>query len=348
MSESIESISTDDTTRHEKDSTTTPRRWPVLVLLQLAYLVVLAALHLIQPDWSAAIIVIPIWCWTVPALSILAIHIGFQRRRIQAVLLVGWLIMNGIFFDSALSLYREYVLDSPNIVTNSKANQSSIRIISLNCKDRLSEIENLKQYQPDVVLLQEAPGELDIMAARKTLFGDEGDYIWNHDCSIIVRGKILETFKGLRHTHALVSLDTVPFDFRVVSMRLDRPEVRFDLWNIECWTRQSFCRRKQRRQIRQVLESLDYTLEKVPTIIGGDFNSLHGNNLLNAVEKNYSDAHLTSGYGWGKTFPNQFPILRLDRIVFDKHWQAEFMVTVPSGKSDHRILICDLVPIDSN
>ncbi len=78
-------------------------------------------------------------------------------------------------------------------------------------------------------------------------------------------------------------------------------------------------------------------------IVAGDFNTPGEAKSLNPLKAILSDAWTDSGNGWGATFPEQYPISRIDQCWIS-HDLVPISAWVTSGApSDHRMLIVELL-----
>lgn len=92
--------------------------------------------------------------------------------------------------------------------------------------------------------------------------------------------------------------------------------------------------------LRQHLDSLE--AEDTPVIIAGDFNDWSGSYCMNAIRKGiYKDAWWEGGFGFGITYDAWHLKLRLDHILYSRHFRLENVYVEKSKFSDHRPLIAD-------
>ena len=78
-----------------------------------------------------------------------------------------------------------------------------------------------------------------------------------------------------------------------------------------------------------------------PRLIGGDFNSPAGNRTFAALQPSFADAFATVGTGWGNTFRNDWPLLRIDQIWATHDLQPTAARTIKTDYSDHRMVVVD-------
>lgn len=81
--------------------------------------------------------------------------------------------------------------------------------------------------------------------------------------------------------------------------------------------------------------------EKLPVILGGDFNNPPGHVLSQHLSETMKDAFSVAGTGMGWTYPAKFPLTRIDHLYSSSSIQAVSAEVGPSLFSDHRMLIAD-------
>ena len=92
--------------------------------------------------------------------------------------------------------------------------------------------------------------------------------------------------------------------------------------------------------IRHHLEALE--AEDKPILIAGDFNDWSGSNCMIKIRKGlYKDAWWEGGFGFGITYDEWHLKLRLDHILYSRHFRLENVYVEKSEFSDHRPLIAD-------
>ncbi|MFV0443574.1 MAG: endonuclease/exonuclease/phosphatase family protein [Planctomycetaceae bacterium] len=299
----------------------------------------LVLLYRKQPDWAAALTVIPAWCWIVAASGLL-----FASK--SAFWSISWwlCLLSAILFavlqvEQTYSLARGMFRLPPRETTPDRP----WRIVSLNCHVGTSAtVVDLKRWQPDVVLLQESPSQAGLTQIARELFGDAGSYVSTGDCSIVADGPLepVPTDRLSRFVQARWSPRTGG-RVMVFSLRLPPPSTRLDLWRPACW--QSH---RHRREIhRQHLDALAAAVAAVPVgmpvIVGGDFNSPADDAAQRPLTKQLQDSFDSAGRGWGQTFSRRFPFHRIDRIWLSSQLTPLRCGAMVSEHSDHRAAVCD-------
>ncbi|MCB9257688.1 MAG: endonuclease/exonuclease/phosphatase family protein [Chitinophagales bacterium] len=87
------------------------------------------------------------------------------------------------------------------------------------------------------------------------------------------------------------------------------------------------------KQSQQVLESL--ASSPYPSIICGDFNDTPVSFAYRTLSKNKKDAFIEKGMGFGKTYVNPSPFLRIDYLLFDTIFTVNSYKRLNEELSDH-------------
>jgi vancomycin resistance protein VanJ len=198
--------------------------------------------------------------------------------------------------------------------------------------------------RPDVVLIQESPGREPLVALARELFANEGHVLVGVDASIVVHG-IIEPLPvpddvTTYAVHGRVRLVDGP-EIEVISLRLEAPIVRIDLWLPECWREQRANRQRRRKQLETILGVASRSKNKLPLIVGGDFNAPPGDAIFQALPPLH-DAFGEAGRGWGNTIINAAAFLRIDQIWLSSEFQAVDVYSRKTEHSDHRMVVCDV------
>jgi endonuclease/exonuclease/phosphatase family metal-dependent hydrolase len=98
----------------------------------------------------------------------------------------------------------------------------------------------------------------------------------------------------------------------------------------------------QQRQLERIAMSMEQS-GPLPLVLGGDFNSPPRSSLARSLEKRYTDVFAQIGFGFGYTYPTQWPWLRLDRFYVTSGWTPRRCFVAPDFGSDHRPLFVELI-----
>ena len=294
-----------------------------------------------QPDALAALSLIPTWCWLVAGLGTFILSRRMRPRGWLFVMAMLWITFTACVIEEVRSLSRSIW---SRIVTpvSIEPRELRLRVVSLNCADgSLRTAREVAALTPDIVLLQESPGRHELEQLATELFGESHGVLWSPDTSIVARWPIT---LSERRDHFVVGRVQPPSNpaFKIVSLRLAPPTVRYDLWNPACW-REQFAKRKQHNQQLDELASLLIESDNVPIILGGDFNAAQHDRSTQVLRRLGRDTFDIAGRGWGNTVLNRIPVMRFDQIWASDHFLPLATWAIHSEHSDHRMAVSDLV-----
>jgi vancomycin resistance protein VanJ len=309
--------------------------------------VILAATSLClitQPDWLAPVILVPAWCWLILGLMLACCGFRGDRKRWFGGVLLLWAAFTWLFVEEAHSLVRGESL-LPVEWQTARESGHGLRIVSSNCNvGQIRCVEEVAAWEPDVVLLQESPGEEQLLDLVESLFGQDGSCLYGGDVSILARGKLTSRFSDTQSpfVHAEVELPTASV-IDVVNVRLSPPVPRLDFWRRKFWSDHREKRIDHREQIQQIIEHLRSVPSGRHLIVGGDFNAPPRDDALVSLRPRLSDAFLAAGSGWGATGTNESPLFRVDQVWVSNSLQPVSVTAQKTQHSDHRMVVCDLV-----
>lgn len=81
---------------------------------------------------------------------------------------------------------------------------------------------------------------------------------------------------------------------------------------------------------------------KIPFIFCADLNSISSSYVYHQISKNLNDAFIQKGFGWGGTYSNLFPFLRIDVVLMSKELQAKKYYSPKLELSDHYPVVTDI------
>jgi vancomycin resistance protein VanJ len=297
-----------------------------------------------QPDWLAPVILVPTWCWLIFGVLLACCGLHVNRKQWFVGLLLAWAAFAWLFVEEVHSLVRGERLSSAEWQAARESGRG-IRIVSLNCNVGQSRcVEEVAAYDADVVLLQESPGEEQLLRLVELLFGQDGSCLYGGDVSILARGKLACRISDARShfVYAEVELPTGSV-IDVVSTRLSPPIPRFDFWQPDFWSDHRMKRISHREQINRIIEHLQSVPSGSQLIVGGDFNAPPRDDALALLRPHLFDAFLTAGSGWGATGTNEYPLFRVDQVWVSNCLQPVSVTAKKTKHSDHRMVVCDLV-----
>jgi len=299
-------------------------------------------------DAAAAITVFPFWAWGLAGAGMAALAWGLARRRAAAALCILWVVTILTGADETRPLLR-FAREKPLPGTPAEVQgQRPVRVITLNCKVGMWNppvLQSLTAWQPDIVLLQEAPviGELQKYAAQ--VFGPGAHYDGGSHCGLLARGRILNTMTGWQPHSLLSTVEVAPGKFlEVCCVHLQGAETNLRLWSREAFREHRDNRRSRRGELVRALSVQRLISRQHPAIIGGDFNAPAGDAVFDLLrDAGFRDAFAECGSGWPNTYPAAAPMLRIDHLWVNDRIQPARGVVAETKHSDHRMVVCDLL-----
>jgi len=297
-------------------------------LLMLAVVVVS---HWVQPDELAWLTIWPRWLWLLPGGVVLLPGLVGRWRPAWAALLL-WLATLFVVADETAGLLR---------MGSDPAHD--LRIATLNCAGgQVEPIEALAAWQPDLVLLQEAPSARDCWTQVGKLYGPTGKAHWALETAILSRYRLTpQTENALVWSH--LSVETPRGPLAVISLRLAPVPLCFNLLSSACRQGLNANRQLHRAQIAEVVDELRRVPETASVVVAGDFNAPAGDGIFGQFPPTFRDAWRQAGRGWGNTCVSDFPTSRIDQVWSRPPLRPVKVQTVTVPGSDHRAVIADLV-----
>ena len=305
----------------------------------------LTMLYLLRPPNVDPITIWPYWFWSLPAIVLSAFTVS-GRNRFWGLMTVGaWAVATLIVAEEPAALARALTNAPPPL--HAARPPDAMRIVTINCAGGDTEAAaEAFAWDPDIVLLQEAPAAADLVAFVATRDG------WQSYCgldpAVLARGEVKpvpvgqgqEAFIcaadiGLRHIAAMPRL-------RVVCMRLLLPSLRPRIWRPEVWSDGFEARRDREEQMRAVAAIARESLETMPVVVGGDFNAPAGDSLFRVLQPEFRDAYPEGGAGWPNTITNDTPMSRIDQVWVSRHFEVRGAWVARTVHSDHRAVVIDL------
>lgn len=319
---------------------------------------VICASFLRRWDSAAALTVFPFWFWGLLGLGAAGLSWLIFRGRFALAVSGLWFITTLVGADETRPLLR---LNAPRPEPGNPApapdGSRVIRVITLNCKSwRHESVREVVKWNPDIVLLQEAalPGALERIA-RELYPGQPGNHVadGDYECAIITRGSI-SPVGNVVGTAPRARLCQIDFGggllIRAACIHLSGAATDVRLYRPDTLRLHANNRRYRRAELQPVIHRLQAEQAiyqnaagtSLPALIGGDFNCPAGDSVFQLLERaGYTDAFATAGTGWGNTFPNRLPVLRIDQVWANSRLQPLRSIAVKSENSDHRMVVCD-------
>ncbi len=223
----------------------------------------------------------------------------------------------------------------------------SVRVVTWNVHNHVDALPAIKArleaLQPDVVCLQEAYDRrfLEVLAGAEAARLSE--LVTLSRLKVVRAGPVPDL---LRHRDLRVPLEmrveTRSGQLSVLNMHLFsyRPLPGSGLWSKS--TRRHALRAIEFRN--EELDLVDRWLdeEKGTKIVAGDFNTPPRGKLYRRVAGRLADAFATAGNGFGWTFPEQFPLWRIDYVWLGGGLKALDCRAVSCPPSDHCPVVADI------
>lgn len=313
--------------------------------LWLILLILLASTYLMQPDFAFALTVYSPW---IPAMAGFygALLVALKRKSKAAFSLAAVWAAWGL---GGSEEFHGLVRQTPGEADfqSFRFEGERFRAISLNCAGGTIEAANeVKTWDPDIVLLQESPGKSELAALAKEMFGEKGSYVAGPDAAILSRFPLSSWHKGKRepsnYVGAYLKLENGQ-TWSIVSLRLQPPVLRFDYWNPECWSAYAEGKRKRREELRALWKEVESFDDDWPMIVGGDFNAPPDRSIREILEPRVLDSARTSGKGWGMTAVTPIVLVRIDQIWLDPRLSPLRTLSVHNDDSDHRMVVADFL-----
>jgi hypothetical protein len=312
------------------------------MLTVLAWLLVASAVAtcLWRPDQLAALSLVPPWCWLIGGTVTVLLLWRLGKGRLATGLASFWLVFALGWVEELPSMARTVISKLPWTTTPPI---DSVRIASLNCAGSERCLQDLQLASPDIVLLQETPGDDALARMTAALFGDAGQFCRSGDVAILARGIVSYKIADKERIFIAAQIQREgATPITCVSLRLAPPPSRFDFWTAAFWTEHRALREQHRDQLAKILQSIEsHATDGVPIAIGGDFNTLPLDAALDVLHSQFSDSFRQSGYGWGGTGTNDWPIFRVDQIWTSADLVPYQTTAQKTAHSDHRLVVSE-------
>lgn len=316
----------------EKTERTQRADWLPLVSAIAALL--LALIYRQRTDSLAALTIWPYWTFGLGGILVLLFKVRLNRIRARVIAVGIWLALWWFVGDEPRALARSIVGIAP----------SSLRVISLNCAGgQIEAAQEVTAKHADIVLLQESPNKPELEKLRQQL-GKDWSLINGPDASILLRGQLkpVDLPKGTGNFMAAwATMAAIKEPVLVLSLRLNPPILRLDLWNPDCWHTLSVNKAARRDELEAIADFVTSQANDKPVILGGDFNTPPDRTITNCLDPLVCDSFVAAGRGWGATALNEYPMVRIDQIWASPHFKPVRTIAQKTQNSDHRMVIAD-------
>lgn len=300
-------------------------------------------------DKVAAITVFPFWAWGLAGAGMAGIAWLITRRRLPAGIFWMWLGTIVIGSDETRPLLRLRA-EKPQPGAPQESNGArTLRVITMNCRAGVwnpQSLQDLVPWQPDIVLLQEAPAPQELQKIAMQLYGSiPGHWEGGSHCGLLARGLIMNTLTGFQPESILATVQWTPGKFiEVGCVHLQRAETNVKLWSRDAFREHYNNRKSRSAELERLLSVQRLISRQHPAIIGGDFNAPAGDAVFDLLtDAGFRDAYAEAGSGWPDTYPNTAPMLRIDHLWVNSAIHPVRAAAVETKNSDHRMVVCDFL-----
>ncbi len=327
------------------------RTWGAYGLLAASLLLHFGIVLCITKQWDSvtAATIFPIWIWAIGGGALAVVSRAFRRTGLVIAVCLIWIVTAVVMADETTSLRRILQPELAEAHPPRFHGKTVYRIATINCSKRnVAAMREVARFNPDIILLQEVPFPTDIKSLTQELFGMQGQFLTNGYCAVIAKGTLQRVRSSIApappYEQIVLTLDDGR-QIEIFSAHLAQAVTRWDLWNPECWRAHRANRQQRRSQLVHILnqQAAVSITPRRPCIIGGDFNAPAADITFDHLRRGFRDTFRTAGRGWGNTFHNRFPALRIDQI-----WATPEIIplnarVVPTQNSDHRMLVVDFI-----
>lgn len=304
-----------------------------------------AMCYVVRQPGLDPIVIWPFFFWSLSTVGLGLLLWPLLRARLSGLVVGYALLLSLLIPEEPGFLARTLVRPGHEPSHAQRRRGRLVRVVTLNCGGgRVEAIRDALAQDPDILLLQESPGEeaLDRIAPKD----------WEHagwmDPAILVRGRLVARRLDKHRAHYVYFGTAYPdalggVALGVVSTRLLQPVLRIELWRPEVWQRAREVEELRRKDIASLLEFGRHEAGDGPLIIGGDFNSPARHSLFVPFEQaGLTDSFAAAGRGWPNTITADFPFARIDQIWISHHFRPVYGRVVYTPHSDHRMVVVDL------
>lgn len=300
--------------------------------------------YTLQPDHFAAFTLMPIWVWCIIGLCAAIVGRVLAFSGLAWVPAILWIAIGLTASDESRALIHFWKQAPQPGPAHPHDGRDVIRVITANID--LQHAAELKRWQPDVVLLQDARPHHVHRIARE-IFGENASFRTHETNGIITRWDIIaeHTTPGQRSHQTTIHIPEKKQTFKVVNVHLLSAATDLSLWRRGVWTEHRVNRAVRLDELERAVAGLKSTTRfpDGPAILGGDFNAPPGDTVYRTIETHFKDAHPAAGRRPGNTYHRRFPVLRIDRIHATSHFTPVRATTDVAPNSDHRFVIVDFV-----
>lgn len=313
------------------------------LILLLAF-VVLAICLLNRWDSMVAVTLIPVWAWAALGMAV-SLACWLVCRELAPLVMFCLFLAAGIgFSEETLTIIRELGVAIRGGKTQDTAAEKPFRVVNVNSAGSVEALKKAIDGQPDVVIIQQAPGETELEAVADQLYGVDRCVSMHKTSAIIARGvwlgEIGDSESATMHVRLKLA-DGVILD--ITNLDLGDLIPRFNIWRPSVWKELMDTRISNRRLVRACLGENEITSNDIGRIVAGGFGTPPGDDVFRPLETSgLIDTFRAAGIGWGNTYPSDYPFLRIDQIWVSPNLEPVKSITRLNSSSPRRTVVCEL------
>lgn len=330
--------------------------WALSGLNLAAVVVVMVLVFVVSERWwvGTAVTYLPRLPWAVPAVLFSAAALACHRPSLWVNLFSLVLVVGPL-----LEFRAPFIAEKPPVAV--AADAAPLRIVSANTQgyqpDFAGLMQEISRYKPDIVALQEARGEHDLL---DDFYPDwhrlHLDYYWVGSRYPIKLVAECATEAFDRTAGILVEVETPRGPVLLANLHqmtarrglreMTGSEILSGVAQADLGDFQTL-RQLESDQLRQIIEQ--HRGDR-PLIVVGDFNTPSSSSLFRQTWGDLTSAFDVAGVGYGYTSPvkpqkywiSYLPWARIDHILCSPEWRVEWC-RVGSGRgSDHHCIAAEL------
>ena len=333
--------------------------WGVALGASLGVHALVVVCFWVRWDRAAMITIVPFALWCVLGLALAGISLACRRSRPGIVVAALWVLTfaRADELRSWANIGTEAPRPQAPVATPATNGQKPLRLVSFNTHLRsIPAAREVLAWNPDIVFFQEAPLQAALEPLARELFGADALVVHRTDCAILARGRSMQLFDFQWPVQLpggspwavcarLILPDGRMLDLLNVHLLTAETSARF--WTRQAWRDHAENRRNRRFQLALLLSShqiVTARLPRVPVIVAGDFNAPVKDAALHALPAaGFRDSYTFASGSPGNTYPNSFPLQRIDQC-----WLSPDLIPLRHGtsksvNSDHRMVTIDLL-----
>ncbi len=319
----------------------------ILSVLLLVLHFVIMMCYINRWDSVTTLTLLPIWMWAGAGLLLCGLIWLFFRGRLAVLGMLVWLLTGLAAADETPGLLRQLrtaVLGQDAAKLLAIPDEEKLRVVSLLAPTEENySLEQISGLNPDIVMIQNAPGRDVLRPLAAKFFGDEGSYVHSWNCAILARGHLerVAIDESTASLYATLELPTGQV-LDLVNISLEPILDPESFWKPEAWESNESLRVSNRNHVRSVIRMLPQHLVTPPTIVGGDLGVPPSDDIYRVLRSHFVDVYRDAGEGCGNTLPTKLPLFRTNYVWANDQLIPLKATVQPSQNSTYRAVVCDL------